>query len=129
MNSRISTTDLWRLEQLLHEKRETVEAEIEKLLGRSEEECTLALNEDVFSDKEEAMLAEMNAGFEADLARLRHHLGEIEAALRRHAHETYGVCEACGRTIAVERLLSQPAAVWCEPCDAVHQHGGESKVA
>ena len=71
MNTLISRTDLRRLEQLLHEKRETVEAEIEKLLGRSEEECALALDEDVFSDKEEAMLAEMNPGLEADVARLR----------------------------------------------------------
>ena len=128
MNTLISRTDLWRLSSFCMKSGRRSRRR-SKNCWDVPKKYALALNEDVFSDKEEAMLAEMNPGFEADVARLRHHLGEIEAALRRHAHETYGVCETCGRMIAVERLLSQPAAVWCKPCDAVHQHGGKSKVA
>lgn len=129
VNSRASISDLQRLERLLHEKRELVEAQLENLLGRSEDQCGLALNEDVFGAEEEAMLAELNVGFKADVCRLRKALAEIEAALRRHANATYGICTDCGRTIAVDRLLSQPTAERCEPCDAAYQPGAESKVA
>jgi RNA polymerase-binding transcription factor DksA len=40
-------------------------------------------------------------------------LGDIETALRRLDDGTYGTCEACGRTIAEDRLQAAPAARLC----------------
>ena len=129
MNSGLTIGDLHRLERLLHERRESVEAQLETLLGRSEDECGLALKEDVFGKEEETMLAELYAGFKADVQRLRMDLGQIEAALRRHVDRTYGTCVHCGHTIAIDRLLSQPEVVHCESCVATPSPEKEAKVA
>jgi RNA polymerase-binding transcription factor len=40
-------------------------------------------------------------------------LGEIDAALRRIDEGTYGICEACGKPIAPERLAAIP---WARRC-------------
>jgi RNA polymerase-binding transcription factor len=40
-------------------------------------------------------------------------LAEIEAALRRMEDGTYGICEACGKPIAAERLEAIPWARLC----------------
>jgi len=129
MKTKVPKSDLRRFEQLLHERRQAVESQLEKLLGRSEAECALALNEDVFSEKEESMLAELDAGFEAEVHRLRGTLSGIEAALRRHANATYGVCVECGGPIAVEHLNREPEAACCESCGKDADHGVGSKVA
>jgi len=129
MNSGTSISDLHRLERILHEQRESVEAQLETRLGRSEDECGLALKEDVFGTKEETMLAELDVGFEPEVHRLREDLAQIEAALRRHVDKTYGICADCGRTIALDRLFRQPSAVRCTTCDATYQSRAEPKVA
>jgi DnaK suppressor protein len=40
-------------------------------------------------------------------------LADVEHALRRITEGTYGVCEACGRPIDVDRLEAMPAARLC----------------
>ena len=40
-------------------------------------------------------------------------LADVERALRRLDDGTYGTCEACGSTIADERLAAAPAARFC----------------
>jgi RNA polymerase-binding protein DksA len=40
-------------------------------------------------------------------------LADVEHALRRLDEGTYGVCEACGKPIGVERLEAMPAARLC----------------
>ncbi len=40
-------------------------------------------------------------------------LGEVEAAFARLERGTYGVCQACGRPIAPERLEALPATRFC----------------
>jgi DnaK suppressor protein len=40
-------------------------------------------------------------------------LGEIEAALRRIEDGSYGICQACGKPIAAERLRALPWARLC----------------
>ena len=44
-------------------------------------------------------------------------LAEIEAAEGRLAMGTFGVCVACGRAIAVERLRALPTARLCVRCE------------
>jgi len=129
MNSGLSVADLHQLERRLHEMRELVEAKLESLLGRSADECRLALKEDVFGPQEEAMLAELDGGFKAEIRQLRKDLVTIEAALRRHNMKTYGVCAVCGRAISSERLFNQPVAAHCETCDPAGPAMATSKVA
>jgi RNA polymerase-binding transcription factor DksA len=40
-------------------------------------------------------------------------LGEIDAAFHRLDHGGYGVCQACGKRIAPERLEALPATRFC----------------
>lgn len=73
---------------------------------------------DVTDRKDEADLAQHAALDEAqeqrDLAELR----QVEAALHRLDAGTYGDCADCGDSIAWDRLLAQPAAERCAPCQA-----------
>jgi DnaK suppressor protein len=46
------------------------------------------------------------------------HVAEIDAALRRLADGTYGVCGNCGEPIASERLDALPATQFCVSCAA-----------
>lgn len=52
--------------------------------------------------------------------RVHHHhlkkVREILAALQRLAEGEYGLCEACGEEIGVERLKVQPMTTVCLPC-------------
>ena len=120
-DSGISSADLQILERTLRERRDALEAQLENVLGRSEEECGLALNEDVFGAKEEAMLAELSDTYLADVTRLRKDLAEIDAALKRHTDATYGMCTDCGRSIGLDRLLIEATAVRCQPCQAAYE--------
>jgi RNA polymerase-binding transcription factor DksA len=43
-------------------------------------------------------------------------LAEIDGALRRLEHGTYGICERCAKPIPWERLEVLPMAGLCTPC-------------
>lgn len=58
------------------------------------------------------------AMIERQLAAARRAAADIEAALRRLADGTYGVCERCERPVARERLEALPHARLCAPCQA-----------
>lgn len=45
-----------------------------------------------------------------------HELSEINAALQRMCHGTYGSCERCGRRIAMEELEAKPHGRTCKRC-------------
>lgn len=47
---------------------------------------------------------------------LRENLMDVEGALDKLERGTYSLCEACGRTIAPERLDERPAARHCGDC-------------
>ena len=48
--------------------------------------------------------------------RLRDQLAEIEHALEKFEKGTYGLCDSCGRQIAIERLEALPQASLCVEC-------------
>jgi RNA polymerase-binding protein DksA len=65
---------------------------------------------DVASD-----LAEQGMG--SALVRLeRHRLQAVEDALRRMQQGSYGICEACGEPVGLERLYAEPWARNCIRC-------------
>jgi DnaK suppressor protein len=50
--------------------------------------------------------------------RTLHAVRAIDAALQRVLKGNYGICEACGDTIAVARLCALPATRYCTDCEA-----------
>ena len=53
---------------------------------------------------------------EALASTLRETLNEVEHALAKFDHESYGMCESCGKPIAEARLEAMPAARFCIDC-------------
>jgi DnaK suppressor protein len=49
-------------------------------------------------------------------------MAQVEAALHRLDSGTYGDCADCGEPISLQRLLMQPAAQRCAPCQAADEH-------
>ena len=49
-------------------------------------------------------------------------IDDVRAALDRLDAGTYGNCADCGEPIALQRLLVQPAALRCAPCQVAHEH-------
>ncbi len=49
-------------------------------------------------------------------------MAQVEAALQRLDTGTYGDCADCGEPISLQRLLAQPAAQRCAPCQAACEH-------
>jgi RNA polymerase-binding protein DksA len=73
-------------------------------------------NADDEHDPEGATIAFERSQVAALVHQAQHDLSEIEAALRRIAEGTYGVCEACGDPIGEGRLDARPATRWCIGC-------------
>jgi DnaK suppressor protein len=52
-------------------------------------------------------------------------LGDINAALRRLDHDSYGICERCSQPISLERLEILPMSRLCMPCQR-REDGGKA---
>ncbi len=73
-------------------------------------------NADDEHDPEGATIAFERSQLAALVAQVRGRLADIDAALERLAAGTYGICEVCGRPIAVGRLEVRPTARTCVGC-------------
>jgi RNA polymerase-binding protein DksA len=73
-------------------------------------------NADDEHDPEGATIAFERQQVAALLEQARRRLADVEEAVRAVEAGTYGVCEACGRPIAAERLAARPAARTCIDC-------------
>lgn len=49
---------------------------------------------------------------------IREQLAAVEHALQKFEQGTYGLCDSCGRPIALERLEALPQATLCLDCKA-----------
>lgn len=90
--------------------RSLVAAEQALSASQAEEGAALGAPADVASDLADA---ELDSGL-AEAASDR--LAAIEAALRRVADGSYGICRGCRRAIDVERLRALPWATECIQC-------------
>ncbi|HYK99319.1 MAG TPA: TraR/DksA C4-type zinc finger protein [Candidatus Acidoferrales bacterium] len=109
-----------RLETIRRELRSEVQADVAVLardLDDKGEDTTPSQHPaDVASDlyaREELVVAE---------ATLRSELRDVEDALARIAHGTYGRCVDCGGSIVPERLEVLPAAARCITCQRAADH-------
>jgi RNA polymerase-binding transcription factor DksA len=75
-------------------------------------------NADDEHDPEGATIAFERSQVGALVAQARRQLAEVAAARERLSEGTYGVCEVCGRPIAVARLEARPVARTCITCAA-----------
>lgn len=48
-------------------------------------------------------------------------MGKIQEALRRLENGEYGICEACGEEIGIDRLKARPVTTLCIDCKATQE--------
>jgi len=100
------------LTELLRKQREDFLKEF-----RTAEEGLEFIAKDRESELEERAQEERSARLLARLDdRTLHAVKDIDAALQRLLDGTYGVCEACGQSIAIARLRMLPATRFCTEC-------------
>ncbi len=86
---------------------------------RTESFAELAGNApDVGDESVAALIADLD---QADLTRDLDEARELDAARKRLADGTYGVCVDCDNEIEFERLRAAPAARRCHACQALHE--------
>ena len=96
----------WQRKQYLDEFRRA-EADLESIAEERESE----LEEHAQEEQSARLLKRMDD-------RTLHAVGEIDAALQRVLKGNYGICEACGASVAVARLRALPATRYCTDCQA-----------
>lgn len=105
---------------LLQESKAHYEQQVRELHAARFAESESAQIQELSSyDNESADLGEETFQREkalGELLHMKHTLGLIDEALQRLAEGTYGVCVACHRPVAQERLAVQPWAARCVPC-------------
>ena len=67
-------------------------------------------------DPEGPSIAVQRSESSAMLAQARRHLDEINSAMTRLDHGSYGICEGCGSDIPFARLNARPHATHCINC-------------
>lgn len=115
-------THLTTLRDLLNYRLRELQAEVHAAELALREPVGAAAHE-VADSKDEAarrLLCDMEGAQEQ---RDLDEMAQVQAALRRLDAATYGDCADCGEPIPLERLLVQPAALRCAPCQTAHEHG------
>jgi DnaK suppressor protein len=114
----------WQLDQLrraLEGRREVLIEELRRDAARARDEQFGQLTgptHDLGDESVATLLADLD---QAELSRDVMELRGIEAARKRLADGTYGVCADCGAGIDFERLRAEPAAVRCVECQRRHE--------
>lgn len=78
--------------------------------------ATSDANVDDEHDPEGTTIAFERAQVTALLEQAQDHLADVDRAVERLTHGTYGVCTRCGQPISDERLAARPSAATCIRC-------------
>ena len=117
----LNRRDIIQLASLIEERRDALREEIRREVARGRDESYAAVAGATHDRGDEALadlVADLgNAEVTRDLAELR----ELEAAQRRIADGSYGVCADCGADIPLERMRVQPGAARCAACQGRHE--------
>ena len=122
--ARVETADfspktLDKLRRLLEEERETYVRQAHDLAAEAEALASDREPGDTQFDEESGEGDTLNVERERDLAlsaSATQAVEEIDRALRRMDTGSYGICERCGKKIAVARLEALPFAALCIEC-------------
>jgi RNA polymerase-binding transcription factor DksA len=93
--------------------RDELRADLARLRGSAYEPAR-----DAGDDSVADLLADLSG---AETSRDAEELRALEAARRRLAEGTYGVCTDCGGDVGFERLQAEPAAARCIACQRRHE--------
>jgi DnaK suppressor protein len=123
MDNKIGQTELNELGKELRRQR----AELLQEVVRAEDDLRL-LSEEPETEWSESAAEELLRHLLGNLdGHEQRRLAEINEALARIANGTYGLCERCGRPIAIERLRALPTARTCLECS--DEESEESRLA
>ncbi len=99
------------MQQILHQIREKIVADIEKQLGQELDPRRI----DIAMGTCDWAAFELSEGVDYRLLEMRYKTYK-EVATRFAGWRTYGLCERCGEEVPVERLKVEPFARYCVPC-------------
>lgn len=97
--------------QKLEEMRQQLLSEAEKTINEMTD------HSDHYPDPTDRATAESDRSFELRIRdRERKLLAKIKEAQQRLEDDTYGICEACGDDISLQRLEARPVTTLCIKC-------------
>ena len=112
-------THLTTLRDLLAYRLQELRAEV--YAAKQAQEPVAAGSHEVADRKDEAAQQQLSGLDDAQEQRDIDEMDQVEAALHRLDSGTYGDCADCGESIPLQRLLVQPAARRCAPCQAARE--------
>jgi len=98
---------------MLEERRAQI---LKNISGSSKEMDELHGNHDVMDEGDFASVSTDNMINEEILSAQQRELEEIDEALEKIQHGTFGVCEMCEEPIGMQRLKVKPFAKYCITC-------------
>lgn len=117
----LSRREIVQLASLIEERRRALAEEIRADLARMRA-GPYAQAAGSTPDAGDASLADLLADLgEAETSRDVRELRALDAAHRRLADGSYGVCIDCGGDVGLERLRAEPAAPRCIECQQRHE--------
>ncbi|MEV7035886.1 TraR/DksA C4-type zinc finger protein [Streptomyces sp. NPDC093272] len=108
----LSTDDLAALRANLHEQRQFRQEQLQQL------SATATTRADASPDRGDTSRTEVCVSLAASAVMV---LSDVEAALTRMDQDTYGTCQLCRGTVALERLMIVPQARYCARCQQVRE--------
>ena len=114
----------WQRDELrraLERHRESLLEELRRDARRAQDERFGELAGPVHDLGDESVAALLSDLDQAELSRDLGELREVEAARKRLADGSYGICSDCGAPIPYARLMYQPSAQRCVDCQAQHE--------
>ncbi|AGA33172.1 C4-type zinc finger protein, DksA/TraR family [Thioalkalivibrio nitratireducens DSM 14787] len=121
MSEPLAESQVQELEAALRARLQTLLEETRQILIESDEESYTRLAGEVH-DTGEQSVADLLVDLDlADVDRHVEEIRDVEAALRRIAVHSYGVCSDCGEAIAYARLKAYPTAKRCIRCQQKHE--------
>ena len=112
-------THLKMLRNLLSDRLHELQTEVHAAeQARRQRDAAVEVSE--VSDRKDAAARSLQSEVgEAEQQRDVDEMLQVERALQRLDHGSYGVCAQCGEPIPLQRLLVQPAAEHCMACQKV----------
>ena len=117
----LTPRQLEELKGLISRRRDALLAELRRDASKAREESFGALAgtaPDLGDESVATLLADLD---QAELSRDLEELRDLEAARKRLADGSYGVCADCHAEIEAERLRAAPGALRCLACQARHE--------
>ncbi|USQ85723.1 TraR/DksA C4-type zinc finger protein [Streptomyces phaeoluteigriseus] len=113
-NTTLSIEDFAALRDNLHEQRLFRQEQLQQLSAAA------TTRADALLDRQAASQIEVRVKLAASARMV---LADVEAALTRMDHGSYGTCHLCRRPIAREQLMIVPQALYCTRCQQVREAG------